>query len=122
MEQKPKKQKVRRVPAPHGGNLSKEEFEARKSVDLLSVESKLAEFRYPIENRHQLLTHIGDAAGPFYFRGQRIDTAQFIDKLPDSIFPLKSASSFARHLEPHLKNAAAVKKAPLTPTPHSAKR
>ena len=121
MERQSTKQKVRRVPAPHGGNLSKEQFEARKSVDLLSVEGKLSEFRYPIENRQKLLTHIRDA-GPFYFRGQRIVVSQFIEQLPDSIFPLKSANSFARQHEPHLKNlAVAVTKAPLSRTPHSAK-
>jgi hypothetical protein len=122
MEQKSNRQRFRRVPAPHGGNLSKEQFEARKSADLLSTESFLSKFRYPIENRKQLLTHIRDAGGPFYFRGLRIDPNRAIEQLPDGIFPLKSANDFARQLQPHLKNlAGAVRKAPLRQLPLSSK-
>jgi len=123
MEQKSNRQRVRRVPEPHGGNLSKDQFEARKSADLHSTESFLSKFRYPIENRHQLLTHIRDAGAPFYFRGLRIDPNQAIGQLPDSIFPLKSADNFARHLQPHLKSlAGAVRKTPLRQLPPNAKR
>jgi hypothetical protein len=119
MERESSTQKVRRVPAPHGGNLSREEFEARKSVDLLSIEGFLSDFHYPIKNRQQLLNHIRDA-GPFYFRGRRIEAGDIIGRLPDDIFPIKSAHDFTRHLEPHLKDlSTGGKKAPAQLTPHN---
>jgi hypothetical protein len=122
MDRQSSTQKVRRVPAPHGGNLTKDQFEARKTAELASVEGSLSEFRYPIENRDQLHTAISKTSAPLYFRGRRIDAKQLIGQLPDSIFPLKSANHFARQLEPHLKNlAVAVKMAPLRHPPRSSK-
>ena len=103
-------QKVHKPPTPHGGHITKAEFDAKKAADLQSIERAVADFTYPIQRVEDLHTHVEQLKRPFYFRGARIDSATFIGKLPSSNFPIQSAAHFASLIAPYLQTTESFAK------------
>lgn len=106
----PTPQKVPKPPSPHGGHITKAEFDARKAADLKSIERAVADFAYPLKTVEDLERHVEQLKRPFYFRGARIDAAAFISKLPAKAFPIQSAEHFASVIAPHLQSVESFAK------------